>query len=60
MALTDCRVCGREINPRAPENNSVRGWGVLCAECDADVEIVTNPHGRFVRAIVPGEGVQQR
>lgn len=54
MARVDCRRCRATVEAAAPETKSVRGWGVLCADCAAVVEVVTNDQGRFVRAYVPG------
>jgi len=63
MALTDCRVCGAEIDARGPETTSIRGWGCVCADCEDRVKVVTNDRGQFVRATVLGEqfqGAEQR
>ena len=54
MARVDCRQCRATVEAAAPETRSVRGWGVLCADCADVVEVVTNDRGRFVRAYVPG------
>ncbi|RLM83724.1 hypothetical protein D3D02_17120 [Halobellus sp. Atlit-38R] len=54
---SECRHCREATDPSLPEARSVRGWGVLCPDCAARVEVVTNDHGGFVRAYVPGDRV---
>ena len=57
MARVECRVCGVEIDARAPGTESIRGWGCLCEDCQDRVEVVRNGRGQFVRATVRGESV---
>ncbi|WP_165351479.1 hypothetical protein [Halogeometricum borinquense] len=55
MALVSCRHCREAVDAAHPDSESVRGWGVLCPDCESIVEVVRDRHGRFTSAYVRGD-----